>query len=176
MEPRREDTRWADTEQRVRRPLWGLSFLPVERGGWALSAGELGPSGVGCRKGGEGGGWLGGAGQEWPSPGGAHKRAMCPPWAVLGPWAAALGLGIWLRSEALLCFLFNYDGLGSYKSSFCWGSLGEGGWQGWPVWGWRGSTGRGSVQNPLSVPWEGGCGASGRGDSSGLVLEASEGS
>ena len=35
-------------------------------------------------------------------------------------------MGIWLQSEALLCFLFNYDGPGSYKGSFCWGSLAEG--------------------------------------------------
>lgn len=72
---------------------------------------------------------------------------------------SAVGMGIWLESEALLCFLFNYDGPGSYKGSFCWGSLEKGGRQGRPVWGWRGSTGRGGSQAPLSVPWEGRWGA-----------------
>lgn len=91
--------------------------------------------------------------------GGSQKSHVSSVGSAGPAWVSALGMGIWLQSEALLCFLFNYDGLGSYKSSFCWGSLGEGGRQGWPVWGWRGSMGRGHTQNPLSVPWEGGCGA-----------------
>lgn len=63
----------------------GLSFLPVKRGGRALLARVRGPPGVGVRrKGGEGGWWPGGAAQERPSPSGAHKRAMCPPWAARG--------------------------------------------------------------------------------------------
>lgn len=40
------------------------------------------------------------------------------------------GMGIWLQRGTLLCFLFNYNEPGSYKGSFCWGSLGEGGRQG----------------------------------------------
>lgn len=73
--------------------------------------------------------------------------------------ASAVGMGIWLESKALLCFLFNYDGPGSYKGSFCWGSLEEGGRQGRPVWGWRGSMGRGSTQAPFQFPGKGGVGA-----------------
>lgn len=75
------------------------------------------------------------------TPGGSQKSHVSSMGSAGLAQASALGMGIWLQNEALLCFLFNYDDLGSYKSSFCWGSLGEGGRQDWPVRGWRGSTG-----------------------------------
>lgn len=71
----------------------------------------------------------GGAVREWlPSPvrPGLTKGPCVLPGQRGAGWAAALEMGIWLQSEALLCFLFNYDGPGSYKGSFCWGSLAEG--------------------------------------------------
>lgn len=71
---------------------------------------------------------IGWEGQGRSSPGPGLTKGPC---VLHGPsgagWASAVGMGIWLESEALLCFLFNYDGPGSYKGSFCWGSLEEGG-------------------------------------------------
>lgn len=100
-----------------------------------LLARGLGPPGVEVHgKGGKGGPWPGQAGggrvvREWlPSPvrPGLTKGPCVLPGQRGAGWAAALEMGIWLQSEALLCFLFNYDGPGSYKGSFCWGSLAEG--------------------------------------------------
>ena len=72
-----------------------------------------------------GGGWCG-SGCPLPSVQGSQKGHVSSLGSVGAGWAAALEMGIWLQSEALLCFLFNYDGPGSYKGSFCWGSLAEG--------------------------------------------------
>lgn len=108
---------------------------------------------------------MGRAGREGGGRAGQRRSGPRRPGLTKGPCvlpgqrgagrASALGMGIWLQSETLLCFLFNYNGPGSYKGSFCWGSLGEGGRQGWLVWDWGGSMGKDSTQTPLSDPWDG---------------------
>lgn len=105
----------------------GLSFLPGERGGCTLSARKQGPSVVRVweGRGGRGVAGRGRAGVALTRGGLQKSHVSSVGSAGLAP-ASALGMGIWLQSEALLCFLFNYDGLGSYNSSFCWGSLGRG--------------------------------------------------
>lgn len=100
----------------------------------ARAARSRGPPGVELHgKGGKGGPWPGrargvrcGSGCPLPSVQGSQKGHVSSLGSVGAGWAAALEMGIWLQSEALLCFLFNYDGPGSYKGSFCWGSLAEG--------------------------------------------------
>lgn len=104
--------------------LLGLGFLSVSRGGQALSAGVLGPSGF---KEGRGERREAGRGRMGVVLAQGTQRGHVSLVGSEGRAGRHSGDGDLASEQALLCFLFNYNGPSSHKGSFCPIGLGEGG-------------------------------------------------